>query len=172
MGFMDQIGGLLNQYTGGGGPYSQAEAAEHYDQIHQAVPTDLLGSIIGPALGALSTDHVQDRIYDSAQAMQPAQRAGFLESLLGAFQSSCANIPALLAQLGINQAVASNPYNATPEEVAKLAAHAHENNPSVLQQAMSFYAQHPTLVKMLGTMAIASIAKNLSQHPQARAANR
>jgi hypothetical protein len=26
---------------------------------------------------------------------------------------------------------------------------------------MEFYAQHPTLVKVLGTLAIASIAKNL-----------
>jgi hypothetical protein len=27
---------------------------------------------------------------------------------------------------------------------------------------MGFYAQHPTLVKVLGTLAIASIAKNLA----------
>ena len=38
----------------------------------------------------------------------------------------------------------------------------------VFNQAMHFYSDHPTLVKVLGTMAIAKIAQHLSQGPQSR----
>jgi hypothetical protein len=171
MGFMDQIGGLLNQYMNEGGPYSREEAHDHYDQIHQAVPTDLLGSIIGPALNSLGGEEVEKRIYNSATEMNPAQRGGFLETLLNAYRSSGANIPHLLGNLGINQNVAYQPEQVSPTEVAKLATHAQRTNPNIFQQAMSFYAQHPTLVKVLGSMAIASIAKQLGQAQQGRAAN-
>ena len=47
--------------------------------------------------------------------------------------------------------------------MAKLAAHAQATNPGLLQEAMSFYSQHPTLVKAFGTVAIAKIASSLSQ---------
>ena len=59
MSFMDQIGGLLSAYASGSGATTRAEAHDHYDQISSSVPTDLLASIIGPALGSLGTSQVQ-----------------------------------------------------------------------------------------------------------------
>jgi hypothetical protein len=55
-----------------------------------------------------------------------------------------------------------NPQNATPQDVAKVAGYTKDNNPDLFHEAMGFYAEHPTLVKVMGTMAIAAIAQRLS----------
>lgn len=162
MDWQNMIGGLISQYTSGQGATSPQEAHEHYDQIASAVPTGVLGSVIGPALSSLGGQQVMERVFNSATEMNPQQRSGLVGSLLNGFNSSGADVPSLLGQLGINPAVADNPHEASPEEVAKLAAHAHETAPGIFNQAMAFYAEHPTLVKVLGTMAVAAIARNLT----------
>jgi hypothetical protein len=161
MDWQNLVGGLLNQYMQGGGARNRQEARDHYDQISSAVPTDLLGSIIGPALSSLGTQQVQERIYNSATEMDTQQRAGFLEKLLGGYRSSGTDIFSLLGNLGINSSVANNPGQASPEEVAKLAAYTQQNDPGLFDRAMEFYAENPTLVKVLGTMAVTAIAKQL-----------
>jgi F0F1-type ATP synthase membrane subunit c/vacuolar-type H+-ATPase subunit K len=162
MSFMEQIGGLLSAYTSGSGATNRQEARDHYDQISSAVPLDMLASVIGPALSSLGTSQVQERIFNSATEMTPEQRGGFMQSLLGGLMGSGANLPGLLSSLGIGQSVIDNPESATPEDVSKLAAHTHDNEPGIFQKAMEFYAEHPTLVKVLGTMAIAAIARQIS----------
>ena len=162
MNFMEQIGGLLNAYASGSGATNRQEAHDHYDQISSAVPLDVLASVIGPALGSLGTSQVQERVFNSATEMSPQQRGGLMESLLGGLMGSGANLPGLLNSLGIGQSVIDDPQSASPEDVAKLAAHAHENEPGIFEKAMGFYAEHPTLVKVLGTMAIAAIAKQVA----------
>lgn len=162
MSFLNQIGGLLNQYLSGSGATNREEAHGHYDQIAQAVPGDILGSVIGPALGSLGAQQVQERIQNSAAEMNPEQRAGFLQTLLGGYRSSGVDLSSLLSQLGIRSSVADNPSQASPQDVAKLAAHAHQTNPDIFNRAMSFYGDHPRLVKVLGAVAITAIAKKLA----------
>jgi hypothetical protein len=45
-----------------------------------------------------------------------------------------------------------------------VAAHVHDTKPDVFTEAMRFYTNHPTLVKVFGTMIIARIAQDLSRH--------
>jgi hypothetical protein len=161
MDWQGMIGGLLNQYVQGRGATNRQEARDHYDQISGSVPKDLLGSIIGPALSSLGTEQVKERIFNSATEMDTQQRAGFFQNLLSGFQASGTDPLSLLSRLGISSTVADDPGLASPEDVAKLAAHAQLTDPSIFDRAMSFYAEHPTLVKVLGTMAVAAIAKQL-----------
>jgi len=162
MGWQDLIGGVLNQYATGAAP-AQEDAHAHFDQIASAVPSDLMGSVIGPALGTLSTGDVMQHVLSSATQMNPEQRGSLVGSLLGGLTSPGGDTTSLLNQLGINSAVAQDPSSATPEEVAKLAAHAHENEPGVFNSAMSFYAQHPTLVKTFGALAVGAIVSQLAK---------
>lgn len=163
MSFFNSIGGLLNQYIGGSGAASTEEAHEHYDQVTSAVPAGILGSAIGPALQSLALGEVQQHIFNSASQMSSEQRGGLVQSLLGGFVSSGTNVSSLLAQLGINPSVADNPESASPEEVAALAAHAHQNNPDVFHRAMAFYAEHPTLVKAMGAAAVSAIIYEIAK---------
>ena len=161
MALFDQLSGLLGNVMNGN--LSEQETHEHYDQIAQNTPPQSLGTAIGSALGGMDSQEVQQRVANSANQMSPDQRGGMVQSLLGGLGSSGLNVGSLLSQLGINQNVASNPQSATPDEVAKLASQAHATDPGILQEAMSVYAAHPTLVKALGTVVIAQIARHLSQ---------
>ena len=161
MSFLDQIGGLLNQYRTGTGAASREEAQQHYDQIARHVPPDVLASTIGPAMGSLPTSEVEDRVRRSAEQMDPQQRGALLQQLLAGLGAG-GGLSAALSQIGVSPSVAQNPQAATPEDVGKVAAYTKENRPDLFHQAMSFYAEHPTLVKVMGTVAIAAIARNLA----------
>jgi hypothetical protein len=161
MGSLDMIGDLLNRYASGSGAASREEAREHYDRIASSVPQDVLASVIGPAVGSLPQDQVETRVRNSATEMTPAQRGSFLETLLSGLGSSGEGVRSVLQQIGVSPKVVDDPRQASPEEVGKVAAYAKEEQPDLFHRAMGFYAQHPTLVKVLGTLAIASIAKNL-----------
>jgi hypothetical protein len=49
------------------------------------------------------------------------------------------------------------------QEVGQLAEHAQKQNPSIVDQAGQFYAQHPTLVQALGAGSLALIMSDLSR---------
>ena len=161
MSLFDQLGGVLGNITGGN--LNEQQLHSHYDQIASTVPQSTLGAVMGPALQALGAGQAQQGIANSAQQMSPDQRGGLMQQLMGGLGNSGVNVGSLLGQLGINQAVASNPQSATPDDVSALAAHAQANHPDVFQEAMGFYSQHPTLVKALGAAAITQIATHLGR---------
>jgi hypothetical protein len=160
MSTLDPISDLLRRYGVGDGPANREEAREHYDQIAGAVPQDVLASVIGPAVGSLPADQVETRVRNSATEMTPQQRGGFLQTLLGGLGGG-GGLRSVLDQIGVSPQVADDPQQATPEEVGRVARYAKQERPEIFDQAMGFYAKHPTLVKVLGTMAITAIAKNL-----------
>jgi hypothetical protein len=161
MAFLDQIGGLLDQYASGQGAASREEAQQHYDQIARHVPPDVLRGEIGPALGGLDASQVEERVGRSAAQMTPEQRGGMLSGLLGGL-AGAGGLRDVLGRIGVDPTVASNPQNASPQDVAKVAAYAKDNRPDLFHKAMGFYAEHPMLVKTMGTLAVAAIAKRLA----------
>ncbi len=162
MAFMDQIGGLLQQYSQGVA-VPREQARQDYDRIAEAVPPGVLASVIGPALSSLGAPQVEERVRNSATEMSEPVRGQFVQQLLGALTGGGVNLPAVLGQLGISPRVAQQPQAATPEDVGKLAAHVQQTRPDLFNQAMSFFKDHPMLVKVLGAVAVAKIAQHLSQ---------
>ena len=162
MSLLDQLSGLFNNVAGGN--LSEEETQSHYSQIAQQVPQQSLGAAIGPALSSLGNDEVQQRIHNSAQQMNPEQKGGLVQSLFGALSGGGGgNLAGILSQLGISPSVASNPQSATPDEIAKMAGHAHATDPGLFEKATEFYSAHPTLVNALGTAVIAKVVGNLSR---------
>jgi hypothetical protein len=102
MSSLDPINDLLRRYGVGGGPANREEARVHYDQIAQAVPQDILASVIGPAIGSLP-----------AVGSQPG------------------GLSSLLEQVGVSPQVAQDPQQASPEEIGKVAAYAKKERPDV-----------------------------------------
>lgn len=163
MGFLDQIGGVLEQYTSGAN-VSREQAHADYDKIAASVPPNVLGSIIGPALSSLGANEVETRIRNSASEMAPPARGEFLEKLLGAIRGAGGNPSTVLSKAGVDPSVAQQPQSASPDVVARVAAAVHKSHPDAFNAAMSFYNEHPTLVKVLGAAAIAKIAQHLTQN--------
>jgi len=48
------------------------------------------------------------------------------------------------------------------DAVQELAKHAQRNDPSIIDRASNFYAQHPTLVQALGAGSLALIMSHMS----------
>jgi hypothetical protein len=161
MTFMDHLGGLLDDYANGRGATSREEAHEHYDQIARHVPPDVLRGEIGPALGGLEAPQVEERIGRSAAQMTPEQRGGLLSGLLGGLAGG-GGLRDALGRIGVDPRIASNPQEASPQDVGKVAAYAKDNQPDLFHKAMGFYAEHPVLVKTMGTLAVAAIARRLA----------
>jgi hypothetical protein len=99
----------------------------------------------------------------------PTQRAGILQHLLAAAGPALASgggLQQLAALLPSTSAAAVTPQQAQQvpaEAVRRLANVAEKHDPSVVDRASEFYAQHPTLIKTLGVGALAVIMSHLSQ---------
>ena len=94
------------------------------------------------------------------------QRAGILNHLLGAAGPSAG--AGLLGSLGGllgggSQVTPEQAQQVSPDQVHQLAAQAEQNNPSIVDQASRFYAEHPTLVQGLGAGALALIMSHMSR---------
>src|SRR5215472_10484152 len=111
----------------------------------------------------LSSPQVSETVSNLASELDSGQRGTLVGSMLSGLSSAGVDVQSLLGRLGVNPQVADNPEQATPDEAAALAAHAHENHPGIVQSAMSLYEKHPTLIKTLGLLAAAAVSKHVSE---------
>ena len=173
MGWMDQIGGLLQQYTGANAGQAQDTVHDDFDQLAQHAPSSALADGLAAAFRSDQTPafgQMAAQLFSNANGQQ---RAGLLNTLISAAG------PAIAAQLlsrggasglagllggGHTQVTPEQAAQVSPEAVEQLAAHAEQRDPSVIDQVSNFYSQHPTLVKSLGaaalTIALAKIAES------------
>jgi hypothetical protein len=87
-----------------------------------------------------------------------AQRAGLLNRLLSSIgPGALAGLPGLGAVSGLFSGGGVTPEQASqisPAQVQQMAAHAEHQNPSIVDQVSSFYAQHPQVMKAAGGLAL------------------
>jgi len=100
------------------------------------------------------------------------QKAGLLNQLLSSVNpatlSSLAGGGALASLLGAGQHVTPEQAQAvSPERVQRLASQAEKADPSVVDKASSFFAQHPTLIKTLGGAALSIALAKVAQRQKA-----
>ena len=96
------------------------------------------------------------------------QKAGILNQLLGSVGPgvlASAGLSGLASLLGGGKpAVTAEQANSIPPAaVQQIAEHAEKENPSIIDRASEFYAQHPTLVQGLGATSLAMIMSHLSR---------
>jgi hypothetical protein len=167
------LGGLLQQYLGAGTGKPAANAPDHYQQVAQTAPPEVMSHGLAEAFRSDQTPPFGQMVSQLFAQGTPDQKAGMLQQLLGSLN------PAALAALGGTGALGSlagsgaaptaiSPQQAsqlTPSQVEQIAAHAEKQNPSVIDTMSNFYAQHSGLVKTLGsaalTIALAKIANRM-----------
>jgi|APFre7841882630_1041343.scaffolds.fasta_scaffold57868_1 hypothetical protein len=178
MGF--DLGSLLSQFVGGG--VSAAAAPGHFEQVAQNAPPDLLsqglsamfhsdqtppfGQMAGQLFGQANSNQQAGMLNQLLGSMGPA----VLASLMGRAGGGGGALSGILGQLtqGGGAPVAITPEQAsqlTPEEVQQIANHAEQHSPGIIDEMSGFYAQHPGLVKTLGSAALAiALAKMAESH--------
>lgn len=176
------LGSLLQQYIGGAAaPASQAEA--HFDQAAQNAPTDILSSGLAAMFRSDSTPAFGEMAGQLFGQSNPNQQAGMLNSLIAgmgpAVLASLLNqggsggglLGGLLGRLtgggATPQLTPDQASQLSPEQVQVIASHAEQANPGIIDQLSQFYAEHPTLVKTVGSAALSIALAKMAEHARA-----
>lgn len=172
MTIFDQVGNLLKQYSGDSTP-NPANATEHFDQVAQSASPNVIAEGLSAAFHSDQTPAFGNMVSSLFSQSNGEQKAGLLNQLLASVG------PGTLAQLagggalasmlggGSQQVTPQQAQNVSPEVVQELATHAHNADPSIVDRASAFYAQHTTLVKTLGGAALSIALAKVAERQKA-----
>ena len=137
---------------------------EHFDQVaRQSDPRDL-GNGVAAAFRSDATPPFGQMIGDLFGRSDPQQRAGILNQIVrsvgaGGLASVAGGILGRVLGCGAGGATPTiTPEQASqisPADASAIAEHAEKKDPTIMDRAGEFYAQHPDLVKGLGAAALA-----------------
>jgi hypothetical protein len=138
---------------------------EHFDQVAQQASSQRLGNGVAAAFRSDATPPFGQMIGNLFGQSTPEQRAGILNQLTqvlgsGALSSIAGGVLGRVLGGAGNAAPTITPEQASqvsPADAAVIAEHAEKKDPSILDRAGEFYAQHPQLVKGLGAAALAIV---------------
>lgn len=183
MDWINQLSGVLQQYTGAAAAPARSKVQDDFDQIAQSAPTSELA---GGLAAAFRSDKTPDFGQMAAQLFTNSngrQRAGILNTLISVAgpmilsqvlsrrtgPNAGGGLSSVIDKLTNGQQTQITPEQAEqipPEAVEEIATQAEKKDPSVIDHVSDFYAAHPTLVKTLGaaalTIALSQIAKRQS----------
>jgi hypothetical protein len=172
MTLLDQVTSVLKQYTGGTTP-NVANATEHFDQVAQGTPHNVIAEGLSAAFHSDQTPAFGNMVSGLFSQSNGEQKAGMLNQLIGSVG------PGVLAQMAGGGALASllgggakeitpqQAQNISPDLVQQMAAHAQNADPSIVDKASAFYAQHSTLVKTLGGAALSIALAKVAERQKA-----
>jgi len=169
MSFMD----ILRQYGNAqpGQPGQPApDAAQHFEQVAQQAPPAVVSQGLAGAFRADQTPPFGQMVGQLFGNSDPQQRAGVLNQLLGALGPGMlgagvgGSLGELLRRLGGGSTVTPEQAESiTPEQVQEVAHRAEQQHPGIVDKVSDFYAQHPTLIKTLGSAALAIALAKMAQ---------
>jgi hypothetical protein len=171
MGILDSVNDLLKKYSGGA--QDTANAADHFDQVAQAAPQSVMAEGLAAAFRSDQTPAFGNLVSSLFGQSSGEQKAGVLNQLLTAVGPGAltqfAGGGALASLLGGsgNQITSEQAQKVSPELVQQLANHAEKTDPSIVDKASAFYAQHTTLVKTLGGAALSIALAKVAERQRA-----
>lgn len=160
---LSNLMGLLEQYANPG-TANAANAQQDFEQVSQTASQSHLASGLAEAFRSDQTPpfaHMLTTLFNNSDGQQ---RAGILNHLLSSIGPGAAS--GVLGNLlgGGSQVTPEQAQQVQPEAVHQLAEQAERNDPSIIERAGAFYAQHPTLVKTLGAGSLAFIMSHMSRN--------
>jgi hypothetical protein len=172
MSLFDQVSNVLKQYASNT-TTNPANATDHFDQVAQAAPQSAIAEGLSAVFRSDQTPAFGNLLGGLFSQSNGEQKAGILNQLIASVG------PGTLAQLAGGGALASllgggssaltpqQAQNISPELVQQMAAHAEKADPSIVDKASAFYAQHATLVKTLGGAALSIALAKVAERQKA-----
>ena len=159
---LSSLMGVLEQYANSN-TTNTANAEQDFDQVSQTASRSHLAGGLADAFRSNQTPpfaHMLTTLFSNSDG---TQRAGILNHLLSSAGPAAAS--GFLANLvgGGSQVTPPQAQQVPPEAVHQLAEQAEKGDPSIIEKASSFYAQHPALVKTLGAGSLAVIMSHMSR---------
>jgi hypothetical protein len=162
---LSNLMGLLQRYADPSSSNSE-NAVQDFQHVAQNAPPSNLAGGLADAFRSNQTPPFAQMLSTMFSNSNGEQRAGILNHLLGGMGPGAgAGILGSLGGLlgGGSQITPEQAQQVPPEAVHQLAEQAEKNNPSIIDQASRFYAEHPTLVQGLGAGALALIMSHMSR---------
>ena len=157
----------LEQYRNASASSPPPNVEQDFSHAAQSAPQEHLAGALADAFRSNETPPFPQMLSTLFSHSNPDQRAGILNQLLGSVAPSLLGSGALsgLAKLlhGGPNVTPDQAAQVSPQAVQQLAEQAQQKNPSIVDQASQFYAQHPTLVKALGAGALALVMSHMSR---------
>ncbi|MDQ1612192.1 MAG: hypothetical protein QOG00_2123 [Pyrinomonadaceae bacterium] len=173
MSWLDQIGGLLQQYQGASAQQTPNKVQDDFGQFAQAAPQSAVADGLAAAFRSNQTPPFGNMLGQLFGQSNGTQRASILNTLIGALGPTViSQILANRGASGLAGMLGGGQSEVTPEmaeqvpveAVQEIAEHAEQKDPSIIDMASNFYAEHPTLIQGLGaaalTIALAKVASN------------
>jgi len=173
MGILDTLNDVLKNYSSNE-TQNTTDAAAHFDQAAQAVPQNVIADGLAAVFRSNQTPDFGNLVSQLFSNSTGEQRAGILNHLVASVG------PGALAQLAARGGVLAGLTGAaskgvtpdqaqtvSPELVQQLATHAESKDPSIVDRASGFYAQHPTLIKTLGSAALSIALAKVAERQKA-----
>ena len=172
--WLNQLGGVLSQYSGVNAQQAPDTVYDDFDRFAQTAPQSALAEGLAEAFRSDQTPPFGRMLGQLFGKSAGHQRAGILNTLIATLG------PALVAQLlsrkgasGLGGLLSGGQREVTPEQaeqispeaVQEIASEAERQDPSIVDRLSGFYAEHPTLIKTLGSAALAvALAKVAQQY--------
>jgi hypothetical protein len=164
MNWMNQISGILDQYSGAGAAAAPSGVHDDFDQFAQAAPQSAVADGLAAAFRSDDTPPFPQMLGQLFGQSNGQQRAGILNTLISAVG------PTVLSQImarhggaglagllggGGQQVSPDVAQQIPPAAVQEIAEHAEQKDPSIIDTMSNLYAEHPQLIKTLGAAALA-----------------
>jgi hypothetical protein len=166
---MTGIADLLQRYSGASPENAPASVNQDFSQVAQTASSDHLGGGLSHAFRSDQTPPFENMVANLFGASNGDQKAGILNQLLSSIAPGALSggiLGEVSKYLGAGRSsTAITPQQAeqvSPEAVQELARNAKQQDPSIVDRASTFYAEHPTLVQALGAGALAMIMSHMS----------
>ncbi|HEX8890603.1 MAG TPA: hypothetical protein VF779_15730 [Pyrinomonadaceae bacterium] len=186
MDLMDELNGLLKQYTGTQPDNAPGTVHDDFDQVAQAAPQPAVADGLAEAFRSDQTPEFGQMTAKLFNNSNPQQQAGLLNTILkyagpailshltgggGAGSSSSAgsgggglsDLINIFKGGGQQEVTPEQAQQIPPETVEQIAAQAQQHDPSIIDRVSDFYAAHPTLVKTLGTAALTIMLSRIAK---------
>ena len=166
MGLLDNLTGVLAQYTSGSAPAGDPSA--HFDQVAQSVDSGTLAQGIAEAMRSDQTPpfaQLASQIFASGSGDQKMAMINTLLSSMSPDQRT--QLSALIPGMGATSSVTSAQAAAvSPTALQTLAQHVEQHDGGIVDKMSSLYAAHPTLVKTMGTAAMMIAMRKIAERHQ------
>ena len=156
---------ILNQVVSSGA----APSDQHFDQVAQNAPTDVLAAGLAHAFRSDQTPDIGAMVGQLFGNSNGAQQAGMLNQILATLGPAVAAGLAggLLGKVmapGSSQITAAQASQLTPQQVQDVVEHANQTHPGIADALGGFYAQHSGLIKALGGAAMLVAMTKMKDH--------
>jgi len=166
MSWLNAIGDLAERYAASSNQGSTEDTHEDFQQVVEAAPKDVVRHGLANMFRSDQTPPFPEMVSNLFSQSNQNQKTGLLNQLLSSVEpDALSGIHGLGSLTGLTGTTGNNAQmlatQLSPEQVQQIATHVQNQDPSIVDRVSEFYAQHPGLMKAVGSLALSIAMKHM-----------